>query len=126
DDHAMLSLRPFFKRYVRNRKLDFLCFCLEHLHALKFSNFIDLFAAQVIPSQFGSYLQEHLALLEDGGALWDVVSDPVSLGYFSISKYQFEYPFALEEKLDRTIVLFPEMTAADIRDEIISAEPEVR
>jgi FRG domain len=88
DPEAFEDLRPFFKRYVDGRRLEVLCFSLEHLHTFLPSKFITLFAEQAIPTQFAWYLREHLQLLTDGGATWDIVFDPLALGYFSLSKYQ--------------------------------------
>jgi hypothetical protein len=125
DDEAYQSLRPFFRRYLRNRKLELLCFSLNHLFDFNFPDFITVFATQVIPSQFVGYLNEHLLLLSDGGALWDLAFDPLALGYFSISAYQFDYPFSLEEQIDKVLILFEEMEEPDILDEIIFVAPKV-
>jgi hypothetical protein len=101
-----------------SKRTDLLCFSVDHLHTFDFDNFVAVFAREVIPTQFAFTLESRF---DENTTASSLILDPVALAYFSLSAYQFEYPFSLETDIDRLLVLFARMNEEDIIEEIALA-----
>ena len=108
------TLTPYVRRRATERPEDLFCFVLDCAQICDLHRLSTLMAREVVPAQVAMHFVQALTN-DDWDAVFEAPSyDPTNLGYFSTSRFRFDFPFVVDPQPEDTIFLFTDMTNEEI------------